>query len=48
VLEFPLILNGNGPEWERCTWKAAYSNQLAIDKRKQEIGDIAFRREMLL
>lgn len=48
VLEFPLILDGPGTEWERCTWKAAYPSQDAIDKRRAEMGDVAFRREMLL
>lgn len=48
VLEFPLITEGDGPEWERCAWKAAFPTQDAIDKKRAEMGDIAFRREMLL
>jgi len=48
VLEFPLILDGPGTEWERCTWKAAYPSQEKIDQRRAEMGDVAFRREMLL
>lgn len=48
VLEFPLIRDGNGPEWERCTWKAKYPTQKAIDNKREELGDIGFRREMML
>ena len=48
VLEFPLLRDGPGTEWERCTWKAAFPTQDAIDKKKLDMGDIAFRREMLL
>lgn len=48
VLEYPLILDGPGTEWERCTWKAAFPNQEAIDKKRQDMGDVGFRREMLL
>ncbi len=48
VLEFALLREGEGSEWERCTWKAAYPDQDAITKKRQEMGDIAFRREMLL
>jgi predicted phage terminase large subunit-like protein len=50
VLEFPLLraANDNEPEIERCTWKAKYPTQAAIDTKRQELGDIAFRREMLL
>jgi hypothetical protein len=33
---------------ERCTWKAKYPTQEAIDQKRQELGDIGFRREMLL
>jgi len=39
---------GDGPEIERCTWKAKYPTQEAIDQKRQELGDIGFRREMLL
>ena len=48
VLEFPLLRDGPGTEWERCTWKAAYPTQEKIDQRRAEMGDVAFRREMLL
>jgi predicted phage terminase large subunit-like protein len=48
VLEFPLLRDGPGTEWERCTWKAAYPSQEKIDQRRAEMGDVAFRREMLL
>jgi hypothetical protein len=34
VLEYPLILDGPGTEWERCTWKAAFPNQEAILRLK--------------
>ena len=45
VLEFP---EGDGTEAERCTWKAKYPTQEAIDRKRDELGDIGFRREMLL
>jgi predicted phage terminase large subunit-like protein len=48
VLEFPLLREGDGTEIERCTWKAKYPTQEAIDAKRQELGDIGFRREMLL
>jgi phage terminase large subunit-like protein len=48
VLEFPLLREGDGTEWERCVWKAAFPTQEDIDKKHLEMGDIAFRREMLL
>jgi predicted phage terminase large subunit-like protein len=48
VLEFPLLREGDGTEIERCTWKAKYPTQEAIDQKRQELGDIGFRREMLL
>jgi predicted phage terminase large subunit-like protein len=35
-------------EIERCTWKAKYPTQAAIDAKRYELGDIGFRREMLL
>jgi hypothetical protein len=44
VLEFPLLREGYGPEIERCTWKAKYSTQAAIDAKRNELGDIGFRR----
>jgi predicted phage terminase large subunit-like protein len=48
VLEYPLILDGPGTEWERCTWKAAFPSQEKIDQKRQDMGDVGFRREMLL
>lgn len=48
VLEYPLLREGDGTEIERCTWKAKYPTQEAIDAKRNELGDIGFRREMLL
>jgi hypothetical protein len=48
VLEFPLLREGDGTEFDRCTWKAKYPSQAAIDATRDELGDIGFRREMLL
>jgi predicted phage terminase large subunit-like protein len=48
VLEFPLLREGAGTEIERCTWKAKYPTQASIDQKRNELGDIGFRREMLL
>jgi hypothetical protein len=48
VLEFSLLREGDGTEFERCTWKAKYPTQESIDRKRQELGDIGFRREMLL
>jgi phage terminase large subunit-like protein len=48
VLEFSLLREGDGTDIERCTWKAKYPTQEAIDLKRQELGDIGFRREMLL
>jgi predicted phage terminase large subunit-like protein len=48
VLEFTLLREGDGTEIERCTWKAKYPTQEAIDRKRDELGDIGFRREMLL
>ncbi len=48
VLEYPLLREGEGTEIERCTWKAKYPTQEAIDQKRNELGDIGFRREMLL
>jgi hypothetical protein len=48
VLEFSLLREGEGTEAERCTWKAKYPTQEAIDRKREELGDIGFRREMLL
>jgi hypothetical protein len=48
VLEFSLLREGDGTEVERCTWKAKYPTQDAIDREREELGDIGFRREVLL
>jgi hypothetical protein len=48
VLEFSLLREGDGTEVERCTWKAKYPTQEAINRKRDELGDIGFRREMLL
>jgi hypothetical protein len=48
VLEFPPLREGDGTDIERCTWKAKYPTQEALDLKRQELGDIGFRREMLL
>jgi predicted phage terminase large subunit-like protein len=48
VLEFPLLREGDGTEIERCTWRAKYPTQESIDRKREELGDIGFRREMLL
>src|SRR5271170_6882588 len=48
VLEFPLLREGDGTEVERCTWKAKYPTQEALYRKRDELGDIGFRREMLL
>lgn len=48
VLEFPLLRDGPGTELERCTWRAKYPTQESIDRKREELGDIGFRREMLL
>jgi hypothetical protein len=45
---FWLLREGEGTEYERCTWKAKYPSQAAIDQKRNELGDIGFRREMLL
>ena len=43
VLEFPLLWEGKGAEIDRCTWKAKYPTQQAIDQKRTELGDIGFR-----
>lgn len=48
VLEFPLLREGEGTEIARCTWRAKYPTQEAIDQKRNELGNIGFRREMLL
>jgi hypothetical protein len=46
VLEFPLLCEGDGKDIERCTWKAKYPTQEAIDLKRQELGDSGFRRRL--
>lgn len=48
VLEFPLLREGDGTEMERCVWPALYPTQESIDKKREELGEVAWRREMLL
>src|SRR5580700_8827339 len=48
VLEFLFLQEAEGTEVERCTWRAKYPTQEAIDRKREELGDIGFRREMLL
>jgi len=48
VLEFPLLREGDGAEIERCTWRAEYPTQEAIDRRRDALGDIGFHCEMPL
>jgi hypothetical protein len=48
ALEFPLPREGDGAEVETCAWRAEYPIQEAIDRRRDEMGDIGLRREMLL
>lgn len=43
VIEFPLI-NSAGD----CLWPARYPTQEALDKKKIELGEVAWQREMLL
>ena len=45
---FRFCAKATAPSIERCTWKAKYPTQEAIDQKRQELGDIGFRREMLL
>ena len=40
VLEFPLLRDGPGTETERCTWRAKYPTQEAIDRKRDELGEI--------
>jgi hypothetical protein len=42
VLEFSLLREGEGTEVERCTWKAKYPTQEAIDRKREELGDHRF------
>src|SRR6202453_4264075 len=46
ILEVPLLRDGDGAEIERCTWRAEYPTQEAIDRRRDALGDIGFHREM--
>ena len=52
VLEFPLVKDdAEGSvtqEIDRCTWKAKYPTQEAINAKKKEMGEVAWQREMCL
>jgi hypothetical protein len=48
ALEVPLSREGDGAELERRAWRAEHPTQEAVDRRRDELGDIGFRREMLL
>lgn len=48
VLEYPLIREGAGTEFERCTWKAKYPTQAAIDLQKKVAREVGWMREYLL
>lgn len=42
VLEYPLVVE------DVCQWPAMYPNKEALDEKRKEMGEIAFRREMML
>lgn len=46
VLEYPLIKDINGEEY--ITWPALYPTQESINKKREEMGDVAWMREMLM
>lgn len=51
VIELPLIKPEGDEglsEWERCTWKAKYPNQEALDRQKEKVGRVSWHREYLL
>lgn len=48
VLEYPLIIEGDGPEIERCTWRAKYPTQADLDEQRKIVGPAAWSREYLL
>jgi hypothetical protein len=43
VLEFPLLREGDGTEWERCVWKAAFPTQedivVLLRPEAEELGE---------
>jgi hypothetical protein len=47
VLEFPFLREGDRAELERCAWRAEYPTRKAIDRRRDELEDIGFRRGVL-
>lgn len=46
TLEFPLIKEINGEEY--VTWPALYPDQKSLDDKREEMGQVAWMREMLL
>lgn len=46
VLEYPLIKEIDGSEY--VMWPALYPDQASLDKKREEMGDIAWMREMLM
>lgn len=46
TLEFPLIEDMGGEEY--VTWPALYPDQESLDKKREEMGEIAWNREMRL
>lgn len=48
VLEFSLLRDTEGTDMERCVWPELYPTQKALDDKRTEMGEIAWRREMLL
>lgn len=47
-LSYPLLKDGGGDEFERCTWKGKYPSQQAIDTQKAMAGATGWSREYLL
>lgn len=48
VHEYPLIREGEGSRWDRCTWKAMYPTPESLDEKEKQLGPVAWQREMLL
>lgn len=46
VVEYPLIKEINGEEY--VTWPALYPDQSSLDRKREEMGDVAWMREMKL
>jgi predicted phage terminase large subunit-like protein len=47
-LSYPLVKDGEGTEFDRCTWKAKYPNQQAIENQKAKAGPVGWQREYQL